>query len=117
VDQFGSLERVDLRVAWANEASQFTPWVAANLDLLGNAIGPSLELEQRRNPSVGSFSDDVLCRDTLTSRPVLIENQTARTDHTRLGQTITYAAGIGVSTVFLVAAEFREEHRAALATG
>ncbi|MCK4538775.1 MAG: DUF4268 domain-containing protein [Candidatus Krumholzibacteria bacterium] len=113
MSDFGDLERVDLREAWANEATQFTPWVAENLALLGDAIGISLELEQTEKP-VGSFSADVLCRDTLTSRPVLIENQIERTDHTHLGQTITYAAGIGASTVVWVAAQFREEHRAAL---
>jgi hypothetical protein len=113
VVDFGNLERVELRKAWANEAAQFTPWVAANLSLLGDAIGISLELEQTEK-SVGSFSADVLCRDTLTSRLVLIENQIERTDHTHLGQTLTYAAGIGVSTVVWVASEFREEHRAAL---
>lgn len=109
-----SLTGVDLRQAWANEASQFTPWVAENLNLLGDAIGLSLELEQTEKP-VGSFSADVLCRDTLTSRLVLIENQIERTDHTHLGQTITYASGIGASTVVWIAAQFREEHRAALA--
>ena len=31
MNEFGSLERIDLRKAWANEASQFTPWVAENL--------------------------------------------------------------------------------------
>ncbi len=110
---FGSLERVNLRDAWAREASQFTPWVARNLELLGNAVNLSLELEQIEKP-VGSFSADVLCRDTLTSRLVLVENQIERTDHTHLGQTLTYAAGISVSTVIWVASEFREEHRAAL---
>jgi hypothetical protein len=110
---FGNLERVDLRKAWANEAAQFTPWVAENLALLGDAVGLSLELDRTEKP-VGSFSADILCRDTLTSRPVLIENQIERTDHTHLGQTITYAAGIAASTVVWVAAQFREEHRAAL---
>ena len=113
MDSFGSLTKVDLRQAWANEALQFTPWLAENLSLLGDTIGLSLELDQTEKP-VGSFSADVLCRDTLTSGLVLIENQIERTDHTHLGQTITYASGIGASTVVWVAAQFREEHRAAL---
>ena len=70
---FGSLERVNLREVWSNEAAEFTPWVAENLSLLADVIGLSLELDQTEKP-VGSFSADVLCRDTLTSRPVLIEN-------------------------------------------
>lgn len=81
--------------------------------MLGEAIGISLQLEQTEKP-IGSFSADVLCTDTLTSRHVLIENQIERTDHGHLGQTITYAAGIGASTVVWIAATFRDEHRAAL---
>ena len=110
---FGTLERVDLRTAWANEAKQFTPWVAENLEILGDTINLSLQLEQIEKP-VGSFSADILCLDTLTSKLVLIENQIERTDHTHLGQTITYAAGIGASTIIWIAAQFREEHRAAI---
>lgn len=110
---FGALRRVPLREAWLNEALSFTPWVAENLEMLGETIGLSLQLEQTEKP-IGSFSADVLCTDTLTSRPVLIENQIERTDHTHLGQTITYAAGIGASVVVWIAADFRDEHRAAL---
>lgn len=110
---FGKLERVDLRKAWSHEAQSFTPWVAANLEMLGEAVGIALELDQTEKP-IGSFSADVLCTDTLTSRPVLIENQIEKTDHSHLGQIITYAAGIGASAVVWIAAHFRDEHRAAL---
>lgn len=110
---FGRLARVPLRDAWPNEAQSFTPWVADNLEMLSEVIGISLSLEQTEK-AIGSFSADVLCTDTLTNRPVLIENQIERTDHGHLGQTITYAAGIGASAVVWIAAEFRDEHRAAL---
>ncbi len=48
----GRLEQVDLRGAWNNESTDFTPWLAEqeNLELLGKAIGLELELEARERP-------------------------------------------------------------------
>lgn len=45
---------------------------------------------------------------------VLIENQLEKTDHTHLGQILTYAAGLDTLTVVWIAQRFTDEHRAAL---
>ncbi len=115
MSQLGRLKRVDLRAVWANEAEHFTPWLAQqeNLGLLGDTIGVELELEAREK-DVGPFRADILCKDTATDNWVLIENQLARTDHTHLGQLITYAAGLRAVTIVWLAHRFSEEHRAAL---
>jgi hypothetical protein len=55
-----------------------------------------------------------VCRDSGTGALVLIENQIERTDHTHLGQLMTYAAGLDAVTVVWVAERFTDEHRAAL---
>jgi hypothetical protein len=45
---------------------------------------------------------------------VLIENQLEVTDHSHLGQIMTYLAGLGAHTVIWLAADFREAHLSAL---
>ena len=111
----GQLQRVDLREAWESESGDFTPWLASeeNIALLGEAIDMELEVESQEQ-SVGQFRADILCKDTANQGWVLIENQLERTDHGHLGQLITYAAGLEAATIVWVAAEIRDEHRAAL---
>lgn len=109
------LEPVELRQVWAGEASDFTPWLAQpdNLALLGETLGLDLELEAQEQP-VGAYRADLLCKDTATDRRVLIENQLETTDHSHLGQILTYAAGLDAAIIIWVSPEFNEEHRAAL---
>ena len=107
------LEPVDLREAWPAEDGNFTPWLAENLDVLEKTLGIEMELEAQEK-SVGRFSADILCKETSSDSWVLIENQLERTDHTHLGQLLTYAAGLETVTVIWIAKSFTDEHRAAL---
>lgn len=110
----GTLERISLRKAWAHEAGEFTPWLAQadNLTLLAESLGlGELELVGTEHP-VGDFKVDILCTDD--GGKVIIENQLAKTDHTHLGQILTYAAGVGARKVIWLAETFRTEHVAAL---
>lgn len=111
--KLGKLQRVSVRDVWKTEAQDFTPWLADQLPLLGEAIGRTLELEAVEK-WVGAFRADILCRDLDSHAWVLIENQFGRTDHTHLGQILTYAAGLDAVTIIWVAEQFRDEHRAAL---
>lgn len=111
----GRLEKVDLRDIWKTEAQDFTPWLAGedNLALLSDTLGIDLELEAVEQ-NVGPFRADILCKDTLSDRWVLVENQLERTDHTHLGQLMTYAAGLDAVTIVWIASRIADEHRAAM---
>lgn len=109
----GVIERVDLREVWPDEAQDFTPWLAENLDKLGEALGLDLEFREREAP-VGPFSLDVLAHDRDSDRPVIIENQLEPTDHDHLGKLLTYAAAYEAYAVVWLACDFRYEHYQAL---
>ena len=111
--QFADLNEIDLRSAWPNEAQDFTPWLSQNLDRLSRAIGIPMELEGTEVP-VQEFSADVLARDPTDNSLILIENQLEQTDHSHLGQILTYLAGLQAQTIIWIARDFREPHLSAV---
>ena len=117
--EISTLEPVNLRTVWAEEAQHFTPWLAQseNLARLGEALGITME-PHGTEQAVGGFSADILCRRLDGGGDdeswVVIENQYGRTNHDHLGKLLTYTAGLNARTVVWIAEEFRDEHRAAL---
>lgn len=110
--KLGKIREVDLREVWPNEAQSFTPWLQENPEELGEILG--LELELEREKSVGAFSLDLFGTDLSTGKHVVVENQLEKSDHSHLGQLLTYAGGLESGTVVWIAKEIRPEHRAAL---
>ena len=108
----GRLMKVNLRDVWSGEASDFTPWLAEkeNLDLLGDTLGMELELVSQEK-EVGPYSADIFCKNTADDSWVVIENQLEKTDHSHLGQVLTYAAGLSAVTIVWIAQRFIDEHR------
>ena len=62
----------DLRLVWTNEATDFTPWLADNIDVLSAELGLSLEVIETES-SVGDFSLDILAQDSNTDNYAVIE--------------------------------------------
>jgi hypothetical protein len=111
--RFDRLIDLPLREAWRHEALDFTPWLAQNIDHLSEAIGIPLELTGTE-VAVESFSADILARNPMDDSIVLIENQLETTDHTHLGQIMTYLAGLEAQTVIWIAPQFRSPHLSAI---
>lgn len=101
---------------WVHEALDFTPWLLAHADTLGDAIDMDLEFDESEH-AVGDFSLDLRGRDLRSGALVFVENQLEATDHTHLGQLLTYACGAATGepvNLVWIAKRFREEHRAAI---
>ncbi len=111
--EFGALKNVALREVWGHEANDFTPWLAQNMERLSDAIGIPMELEGTE-VEVEQFSADIVARNPSDDSRVLIENQLEGSNHTHLGQILTYLAGVEARTVVWIARDFHDSHRSAI---
>ncbi len=109
----GRLESVDPRTIWPHEAQNFTPWLFENADRLAEALGIEVDLEATEEP-VGGYYLDILGRDQSHGVVLIVENQLGDSDHTHLGQLLTYAAGTDAATIVWITTRIRDEHRQAL---
>jgi hypothetical protein len=98
-----------LRDAFPREATDFTTWMETNIDALSERLGIILTVVEREK-NVGDFSADLVCTDKA-GRRVIIENQLEKTDHSHLGQLLTYLVNYDASIAIWVASEARVEHQ------
>ncbi len=110
----GKLSRLDARTVWKSEPYDFTPWLREHTHLLSEALGIELEIDVGREVAVGPFSADLVGTDLGSSARVVIENQLEQSDHSHLGQLLTYAGGLDVGFLIWVTTKMRDEHRQAL---
>ena len=113
--KLGKIEEVDIRTIWAHEQYDFSKWLAEdeNIKTLGDVLGLSLT-DVNTEQYVGSYRCDIICKDELTGKSVIIENQLEQTDHEHLGKVITYASGLDASVVVWIAPSTRAEHASAI---
>ena len=98
--KLGKLQEIDIRKVWQHEQYDFSKWLASeeNIQELGDALNLSLT-DVETEKFVGNYRCDILCKDEITGKVVLIENQLESTNHDHLGKIITYASGLDASVV------------------
>ena len=113
-DQLGKIERVGLRDGWPSEDGNFTPWLAANISELGDALGMQLEHRATESWLDGSRRRVDLVAADGNGDTVVIENQLEYTDADHFSRLLIYAAGKNAKTVIWVAAGVDDEHWAVM---
>ena len=118
MQQFRELESQDVRGYWEDEARDFTPWLADQIEnedvsQLEDALGLDLEVIDTEK-DVGRYRVDVVAETVDDSRTIIIENQLEKSDHDHLGKSIAYAAGVDADIITWLAPRFNDEHRDAM---
>lgn len=113
--KLGKLTEIDVRKVWRHEQYDFSNWLAEeeNIQELGNTLNLSLT-DVETEKFVGNYRCDILCKDEITGKVVLIENQLEPTNHDHLGKIITYASGLDASVVVWIVTSARQEHSSAI---
>lgn len=113
--ELAKLKEIDVRTVWAHEQYDFSAWLAKdeNIEELGKTLGLALT-DVETEKFVGGFRCDIICKDELTGKSVLIENQLEATNHDHLGKIITYASGLDASVVVWIVTSARSEHASAI---
>jgi hypothetical protein len=108
----GRLEKVDLRTCWSEEGAEFTLWLAQaeNIEMLGEALDLELVVVDREEEAIA----DILCRDAINDRLVLIVHQLEGTNADRLGHLLTAMASLQAVTVIWIAGNVTAEHQTTL---
>lgn len=111
----GSLRKIRLREVWEREDTHFTNWLSKeeNISILLDEIGVSAE-NIKTEDSAGRFNCDITADEVETGKKIIIENQLEKTDHSHLGQLLTYASSFDASIIVWVVSDAREEHKQAI---
>jgi hypothetical protein len=109
------IERVNIREVWPGEARDFTPWMADNLDVLGDHLEfGDLELDAIEVPIPGGRNLDLLATDA-DGRRWAIENQYGIGDHDHLTRGLAYAVALDCHALVVIAEGHRDEFIAVVA--
>jgi len=102
------IKKVPLREIWKKEDKDFTKWLEENIDYLNDVLDIDFSIISSEE-SVGPFKVDLYGEDS-SGEKVIIENQLEKTDHTHLGQVITYLTNLEAKTAIWITSNPKEEH-------
>ena len=104
-----AIAAVDIREVWPNEASDFTPWMADHVEVLGEHLGVGeLSIEDTEVLIPGGRLLDVLAVDADGGRWA-VENQYGEGDHDHLTRGLAYAVALECRAVVIVAENHKDE--------
>ena len=114
MEEIRLLQHLNLREAWPDEARNFTPWLADNIDLLGTKLDLALEQVQAEVtlPSAGRI--DICAKQAGTGANVVIENQFGESDDSHCLRLLGYAANAEANILVWVASTFTSYHKSIL---
>lgn len=109
--EFGYISEESVRIYWADEAREFTPWLADSID----AEDPSkvedtiqLDLTLRGiEQSVGRYNLDISLRQRRSDS---VYREPAQNVHNHLEKCLAYASGVDADVVVWICPEFTDEH-------
>ena len=106
--ELGKKESFNLKKHFKNESSDFTPWLAENLDEISKEINVKL-INPSTEQSSENFKVDIEAELEDGSK-VVIENQFGSSDHDHLGKIITYRTAHNAKVAIWIVEEARQEH-------
>ena len=115
MEKLEKLQQVNLRDIWKHEALDFTKWMSneENISLLLDEISITAE-NIKTEDGAGNFNVDISADEVETGKKIIIENQLEKTDHSHLGQLLTYASSFDACIIVWVVADVRDEHKRAV---
>ena len=105
----GKIKKIDPREIWKHEAKHFTPWLAKNIDYLSDVLNIDISV-QTVEGNVGPYFVDIYGEDSSGNK-IIIENQLEKSDHTHLGQILTYLVNLDANIAIWITTNPSEEHQ------
>ena len=105
----GKIIKIDPREIWKYEARHFTPWLAKNIDYLSDVLNMDIAV-QTVEGNVGPYFVDIYGEDSSGNK-IIIENQLEKSDHTHLGQILTYLVNLDANIAIWITTNPSEEHQ------
>lgn len=107
ISEIAKIKKLSIRDIWHKE-EEFTKWLEKNIDSLAEVLGFDINIISREE-KVGPFKVDLYGEDKSGNK-VIIENQFEETDHTHLGQILTYTVNLEANACVWIVEDPVEEH-------